>query len=211
MTVTEFALLKLRDRYDRLDFLETVMQYQEVQDSWVRRNQPTTTTLPATGVSSMFIETSPANPPSLLITAPWDSPAAHAEWVRSKDNQVVFAKLSQVIAPGCGSTKLVHLEPAGSQEVLSEDFLTLERFHVCYVLVQPKDKGTLQDRYQKLEGELRGEKAKQQIWAGWNVEKQGSIDELIVFWSDKVAEGRLRPLTSLAQETHRRSFQPVVK
>lgn len=81
MPVTELAI-KLRGGYDQLDFLEMLMQCQELQNKWVNNHHPCDVK-PSANFSSMYIERpapGAASPSSLLITAPWESPEAHGEW-----------------------------------------------------------------------------------------------------------------------------------
>lgn len=210
MTVTEFALIRLRLAYDELDFLEALMQCQEVQDEWVRCNRQHCIGK-GVNVSNMFIDKS--DPPSLLITAPWNSPEEHGKWIQSTENQNVFGQLSKYIAPGCNSTMLVHLDSAGRQQELSEDFLTQEAFNVSIVEASPGQKDLLQSAYEKLEKDLLALGSKQRIWAGWRIEKMddSEADALIVFWNNKlVPEDRLSELASVSTSTKLRRFKHVV-
>ena len=210
MTVTEFALIKLRSDYDEIDFLETLMQCQEVQDEWVHAKEHRCAGCSSAVVSSMFID-STASPPRLLITAPWASREAHGEWIRSKDNQTIFAQLEQFIAPARDSTVLVHLDSAGGQAQLSPDLLTQGAFNVEIIEVEPAGKDALQAEYRRLEGDLLAGGAKQRIWAGWKIEEPDDNESLVIFWSRaKVPEERITKLAGMGSSSQQRFFKHVV-
>lgn len=206
MPVTEFAIISLRCAYDELDFIETLMECQELQDSWVRENHPYNLE-PNMNLSSMYVERS--EPPSLLITAPWDSPDAHGEWIQTGQNQRCNAKLSEFIRPGCDAVQLMHLSPAGRDKQLRRAFLEKESFNVCRVWVSPDNKDNLQKAYDTVEESTASEQPDQRIWAGWKTEDGDHHEELVVFWTDDVSWDRLKILKEMADKTERRRFTHV--
>lgn len=99
MTVTEFALFKLRDTYDAVELLELVMECQEVQDEWVRANHPNACAKKAS-VSRMYIDESEAGAHQVFITAPWQSPDTHREWIDTAQNKAIMAKFAAFLPEG---------------------------------------------------------------------------------------------------------------
>ena len=211
MPVTELALLELRGGHDHLEFLEALMECQELQDEWTHSNQPCNLRSD-TNLSSMYIEET--DPPSLLITAPWDSPEAHAQWTQSRENQDCSGKLSQYLRPGCDSVLLFHMTAAGSPAQLRSAFESQRSFNLCRLAVDPVNHDALQKAYRELEDACRDRyPAEPKVWAGWRIEKatQAGDDELIVFWSDQVPEERLKPLLRISgKDLCRRRFTHVV-
>lgn len=209
MTVTEFALMKLRESFDDLEFLELIMQCQETQDAWSRQHHPhALSNKPYSTLSSFVLQKT--NPRFLLITAPWDSPDAHREWIESKENQSAFAQLSTYIAPTCDSVLLFHMEPAGSQIELRGDLLAKDRFNVCRLSVPPSQKEALQSKYKSIEEQVLQEAPGHRIWAGWRIETVGEEEDLIVFWSPSVPQEQLQGLLDMADKKDTRVFELIV-
>jgi glutamyl/glutaminyl-tRNA synthetase len=209
MNVTEFALIRLRDGYDELELLETLMQCQELQDEWMNQNQPHTLQRAHTGnLSSMYIQ---RDPDYLLITALWESPEAHREWIKSKDNQMGFARLSTFIAPGCSSVLLFHVDTAGEPVQLRGEFLAREEFHV-YRLVNKSDKKDLVGQmYHDLEKQVHEKSPEQLLWGGWRIEKNSDAEEeLVVFRCKDVPDEHMDGLLKLADEMETYNFRHVV-
>ncbi|TWU70623.1 hypothetical protein ED733_000852 [Metarhizium rileyi] len=208
MPVTEFAVICLRrGGFDELDFLEALMEVQEIQDSWARLNHPYNLE-PNDNLSSMHIEHS--DPPSLLVTAPWDSPEAHGEWIQSSENQTCNAKLSRFIKPGCGSVLLLHLSPAGKDQQLRRAFLNRESFSVVRIAVGSGEKEELQKAYDEREREVGLMEGDQKLWAGWKMETSDGTDELVVFWTDELGDDGVQTLIALGDKIEQRRFRHVV-
>ncbi|KAL7795348.1 hypothetical protein V8C37DRAFT_39753 [Trichoderma ceciliae] len=210
MPVTEFALLKLKGNCDALEFLETLMECQELQDNWVRQNQPCNLN-PGTNLSSMYTDATDQS--TLLITAPWDSPEAHGEWIQSLENRTANGSLSGFCAPGCNSVLLFHMDPAGARPQMREAFQHKDSndiFDVCRLTVKDDQREALQRKYQTLENELTKEGLEKSIWAGWRIEKAEGEEDLIVFWTADVPRKRLEGLASLALKKDHRRFRHVV-
>lgn len=213
MPVTEFALIKLRGGHDDLELLEVLMECQEAQDGWMRRHQPHACGSRDANLSSMYLQQN-ADPPFLLITAPWGSPEAHTEWLQSHENQSGFAKLSEYIAPGCDSVLLFHMDSAGEQPQLRCQFPTeacLEGcFTVCRISVDSDHKATLQKEYQALESETRKLGPEHAVWAGWRIETSAGAEDLVVFSSSTVTEEWVSELASVSGKPDQRLFKHVV-
>ncbi|KAL7893774.1 hypothetical protein HDV63DRAFT_100477 [Trichoderma sp. SZMC 28014] len=210
MPVTEFALIKLRGEHNSLEFLETLMECQEIQDNWVRRNQPHNLN-PGANVSSMYTDATDQS--TLLITAPWDSPEAHGEWIQSAENRMANGSLSEFTAPGADSVLLFHMEPAGKRPQMREAFKhkdSNDTFDVCRITVNGEHRDALQLKYQALEDELRKEGLEKNIWAGWRIETFEEEEDLVVFWAGDVLKERLQGLASLAIKKDHRRFRHIV-
>ncbi|KEY68030.1 hypothetical protein S7711_06943 [Stachybotrys chartarum IBT 7711] len=209
MPITEYALMQLRDGYDELDFLEVVMQCHEAQDDWVRLNQPHTMhTSSMANLSTIYIDKS--HPRHLLITAPWDSPEAHGEWIKSKDNQHAFANLARFLAPGPHSTVLFHLEHIGTHQQLQDEFDGESHVNVCRMTVKPGQKQEVEKVYRTLQEDVYKKNTRPRIWAGWRIETCGDEEDIVIFWSNKVAEEQLTDLLALSDQKDRRSVSWIV-
>lgn len=202
MPVTEYALIKLQGSHDELELLEVVMQCQELQDGWMRQHQPDGIDH-GLNLSTMYIQQD-IEPPCLLITAPWDTPDAHTQWLQSSENQSGFGKMSEYITPGGDSVLLFHMDPAGAVSQLKGQMLSQDSFRVCRISAEPGQKETLQKIYQSLESDLG---PGQTVWAGWRIEKAGDAEDLVVFSSTNVSDEQLRPLISLSSTTDTRFFK----
>lgn len=210
MVVNEVALIKLRSGFDDLEFLELLMECQEIQDGWSREHHPhVLNNRPYSVLSTFCIQKT--DPPYLLITAPWDSPEAHGEWIQSKENQSVFARLSAYIAPGCHSVLLFHMDSAGQQEELRGDLFAREKFSVCRISVSPDRRETAQKQYERIEGKVRQLGGSHRAWAGWRIENCDDMENMVVFWTCGVPDELLQRLLELSEiKREIRRFQHVV-
>lgn len=211
MSVTELALIELRSGYDELGFLELLMESQEVQDEWSRQYQPhVLANKPYNILSTFCIQKS--DPPYLLITAPWDSPEAHRDWIKTKENQTVFARLSEYIAPGCNSTLLFHMTPAGKETDVRADLFARDKFSVCKVSVSCDKRQAVQTKYESIEDRVRETDPEKRIWAGWRIERcDDHTEDLIVFWSQAVPGDLVQELLDMSEKTSEiRQFENVV-
>ncbi|KAJ6784837.1 hypothetical protein PWT90_06817 [Aphanocladium album] len=213
MTVTEFALFTLRDTYDAVELLETVMECQEIQDDWVRTHHPNDCAKKAS-VSRMYTDEKDARQHRVAITAPWQSPAAHHRWIDTAANKGVMAKFAAFLPDGQvpEHDAADRDNPAAGEAnrgfiFFHMDSATKRRAHL-HEAFSPKDalavtrlaalgaggRHQLQARYDELEQELLGEAPKDRIWAGWRIEKDGDQEELVVFRCADVPSDRLAPL-----------------
>ena len=227
MPVTEFAVYCLRSSYDELDFLETLMHCQEIQDRWTRINQPYNLE-PNTSLSSYYIERScdtldPEQHSRLLITAPWASAEAHNDWVKTAEAQECKAKLADFLKPGTDSILAWHLDPAGKEGALRRAILEKESFHAARVIVGAGEKDALQKAYTGLDDQLHEAEgvngatdeparaaSRQKAWAGWRIEQMDGNEELVVFWTDEVPTEKIAKVLDLGHKVVRRCFKHVV-
>lgn len=205
MPVVEFALIKLNPDFDQNAFTSLVKECQRVQTKWSHENQPHILAgKPYDNLSNFYYSTS--QDPSLLITAPWDSPAGHADWLYSEENQVGYTEVTKYIDESPGAVVLFHMEPAGEKSDLGGDLFAQQPFSVCRVPVKDDQKEAVQDKYRSIESQV-GENGR--IWAGWRIEKEVDSEELVVFWTQGVSEGQLSDLVGAA-DAQRSQFKSIV-
>jgi hypothetical protein len=182
MGVTEFALLRLRkDGHDDPDLLETLCQTNEIQDQWIDQHQPHLREQDDN--QSQFYLQEADSEPYLLITAPWDSPEGHKEWIQSKENQEAMVSL---IGPFlvAGDMDLFHMEPAVRDQKMSlKNVTTSASFNVARLSIHPGSRQAVQTEFQRLEDDLVKTYTKRQIWAGWRIEGAEKLETLVVFWN----------------------------
>lgn len=181
MAVIEFALIKLKHDYDELEFLDAVMHCFEIQDEWIRKHQPHLLKGRDGNLSTMHIART--DPAYLLITAPWDSPEGHAEWIRSEENQEAFEGLKQFFASGDDAVIYFHMSPAGKQRGAPPMFEKHRSFDVDRIYVPPEEKEASQAKYLKIEKALLDLDLEDHMWGGWRIEKSGKMEELVIFSS----------------------------
>lgn len=208
MAVTEFALIKLRQDYNHLDLVQGLKECQDSQDKWVRQNQPHGLDNCSGNLSTMYIQQH-ADTAYLLITAPWASCDAHAQWIQSDENKLGFGKMSDFIAPGQDSVLLFHMEPAGVQQQLTGQLVPGETLNLCRISVEAGKRSALQGKYHELEGDLRELGRDQQVWAGWRIETTDETQDMVVLSGTALSEEQLQPLTSLSDQIDRRCFKHV--
>ncbi|KAM5344817.1 hypothetical protein ACJ41O_010679 [Fusarium nematophilum] len=187
MPVTEFAILQLKSGYDESKFREVLKHSQEVQAQWSREHQPQVLQgKPYSIPSNSFIRKS--DPPYLLITAPWDTPEGHAEWIESDENKGLMGSLLEYIAQVPDAVVLFHLSPAGSQDDLRGDLFAREALKVVRVSVKPDQKEKLQEEYRLIESSVGSAESGGRVWGGWRIEKTNDLEELVVFWSQSLKD-----------------------
>ncbi|KJZ70238.1 hypothetical protein HIM_10386 [Hirsutella minnesotensis 3608] len=212
MPVTEFAILQLRGGHDELELLETLMQCRELQDEWMQQNQPCSIQ-DDVNFSSMYFERPHSDqgaPSTLLITAPWESPEAHGEWIQCADNAKCNGQLSTYVVPGCDSVLLFHMEPAGRNPQIRKAFFSKNAFNVSRISVDSSLRASLHEAYQSLENEMVTLGVDDELWAGWRIETSDGTEDLVLFWSDNVESERLQHLMSLSDRKIHHRFKHVV-
>lgn len=194
MLVNEFALIQLKNGYGQDRFLELLKASQDDQARWIREHQPHLLEgKPYTYPSNFYLQKS--DPPCLVITAPWDSPEGHGEWIQSDVNKSAMGGLVEYIVEGSDGVVLFHMKAAGSQDEVRGDLLVQGSFDIWRISVDSDRKEELQEQYRNIEQEVGNTNPNQRIWGGWKVE-QGEKEELVVF-SQKVKEDALSPLTQV--------------
>lgn len=204
MPVTEFAILRLRHGHHRPGLLDTLARCQQLQDGWMRCNQPGSLD-PGVSISAMSLEQpGPDNgsAPSLLITAPWDSIQAHAQWLRCDENRACNDQLSEYLVSGGDSVLLFHMEPAGTRAQVRRGFVSQGDFNVCRIPVDSaRQRDALREAYRALDEAMHPE-----VWAGWRLETD---HDFVLFWTDNVSHERLRRIMSLSDAKFHYRFQRV--
>ncbi|RSL85367.1 hypothetical protein CEP51_003342 [Fusarium floridanum] len=193
MPVNELAIIQLKSGYDEDKFLKLLKVSQDDQAQWIRENQPHLLEgKPYTNPSNFYLQKS--NPPYLVITAPWDSPEGHGEWIQSDVNKSAMGGLLEYIAEGPDGVVLFHMKAAGSEDEVRGDLLVQGSFNIWRISVDSDQKEKLQEQYRSVEQEV-GTNPNQRVWGGWKVE-QGEKEELVVF-SQNAKEDVLSPLTQV--------------
>ncbi|KAH6893076.1 hypothetical protein B0T10DRAFT_559075 [Thelonectria olida] len=203
MVVTEFALIELKPDTDNAEFENLVRESIEVQDRWVRENQPRLLQdKPYKNLSTFFLERKPDSL-TLLITAPWDSPEGHQAWIQSEDNQVIFGKLGEHLTDESGSAIVYHMDPAGEESELRGDLFAQEApFKLCKLSVNPSQQEEVQEKYWALEAQAKEANPSSRVWAGWRIEKDDDARDLNIFWNHDVLDGLLDDLLSTPDSEH---------
>ena len=185
------------------------MECQETQDTWVRENLPGTVEADA-NVSNVYIDEG-STPPSLLITAHWDSPEDHQKWIETDENKTIMDKLARFLKDGKKGMLLYHMTSSGRRALMQEAFLAKSCLNVWRLAVPPADKDELQEAYTTLEETLFNEDNKDRVWGGWRIENNEGREELTVFWNDQVPEEKIQQLDKFPHgEVIRHRFKQIV-
>lgn len=210
MTVTEFALLPLRrDGHGDADLLEALLQCIEIQDQWIDENKPHLRDSDE-NLSSMYLQQD-GSEPCLLITAPWDSPACHHDWIQSKENKEALSSLVMPYLLEDASSQLFHLEPAGvNKRLLLGDVVPKTSFSVSRLPVECEQKSAVEKKYQQLEEDLKQDSTRRQVWAGWRIEdgKDGR-ESLVVFWDSAARSEKVDAFLKIFEEKDTRCFRSI--
>ncbi|KAL2207892.1 hypothetical protein CC79DRAFT_1368749 [Sarocladium strictum] len=210
MTVTEFALLPLRrDGHGDADLLEALLQCIEIQDQWIDENQPHLRESDES-LSSMYLQQD-GSEPCLLITAPWDSPAGHHEWIQSKENQEALSDLVMPYISEDAASQLVHMEPAGvNKRLLLSDVVPKTSFSVSRLSVEREHRSAVEQKYQQLEEDLKQDSTRRQVWAGWRIEDVKDGRECLVFFWDPAARSeKVDAFLNSFEEQDTRCFRSI--
>ncbi|KAH7008596.1 hypothetical protein EDB80DRAFT_440249 [Ilyonectria destructans] len=208
MVVTEFALCRLKPDYEQSGFLGVGRLCQQIQDTWIRENQPhRLQDKPYSSLSAFFLQNTGL--PHFLITAAWDSPERHAVWLQSVENMGVLTKLREYIADVPNGVVVFHMDPAGSEIELRGDLFAQEApFSLCTLSVSSSQKESVQEKYRSIEAQARVSKPGSRVWAGWRIEKDDDFEELVIFWNQGVLDGQLDDLLSTPDAEYEfRQFQ----
>ncbi|SPN98983.1 uncharacterized protein DNG_02022 [Cephalotrichum gorgonifer] len=103
MPVTEFCFLHLSSPFTP-ETHQTLEEAQCIQDKWALEQDPNTPLNRIARGTGMLQQI--GDPTALLITAPWESPAAHWEWIGTDANKEAMRKLTPLIVTE-GDKKLV--------------------------------------------------------------------------------------------------------
>lgn len=209
MTVTEFALLRLRrDGHGDNDLLEALLQCIEIQDQWVDANQPDLRESEK-NLSNIYLQQD-GDEPYLLITAPWDSPAGHHQWMQSPENQDAMSRLLSPYIADDESRQLFHMEPAGTNcRLLLDDVVPRTPFNVSSLSIDPANKAVAQKDYQRLEESLGSKHSRRHIWAGWRIEDNERGESLVVFWDPAVRSDEIESFLKRYEQKDTRSFKCI--
>ncbi|PFH61161.1 hypothetical protein XA68_18044 [Ophiocordyceps unilateralis] len=197
MPVTEFALLRLQSGFDKDKLLQVLARCRDRQDEWMRHQQPQSfdgslSTMYLGRIDDAWL---------VLITAPWDSPEAHADWICTEANRACNEDLDGFV----DSVDLVHLESVGTRAQLRGPFLSGRTFSVLQYYVSSGGRDALVEAYRSLE------ENQDELWAGLRVERNGEADEtLVVFTGGKVELGKPQHLIQSSDDIKVGVFRHVV-
>lgn len=195
MTVTEFALVHLSSPIST-QTLRTLEEAQRIQDKWALEQNPQ---LPESRVArgtGMLQQNEDHS--AILITARWDSPAAHWEWIGTDENRQAMDKLMPlIVAEGEKRLVLYHVDsvlfPPPGDGITSA--LGSPGLNIYHYRVRPSEKEGFESRLKVAMGELNAATATPFTW-GWRIEKDGETEELLVVRGWNSEEQRLGfPLT----------------
>lgn len=178
MAVTELAILKLQKDYSPTALLSAIKDAFPIQDDWVAKRQPAIRRA-GRPQTDAYVDANKVLSTAIYLIAPWASPEGHWEWIRTEENGKANAVLAPFLATGNDAVQLFHLESAGKVE----DFTSLSfpvSMTITRISVKSNCKSTLQEAYQAAEDKLVGSSS---LWAGWRIEKQDDIEELVVIWT----------------------------
>lgn len=180
MTVTEFALVHLSAPLIP-QTLQTLEEAQRIQDKWALEQNPQ---LPESRVArgtGMLQQNE--DPSAILITARWDSPDAHWEWIGTVENKQAMGKLMPLIVKE-GDKKLVlfHVDsvlfPPPGDEVASA--LGSPVLSIYHYRARPSERERFESRLKVAMGELNTATETPFRW-GWRIEKEDAeTEELLV-------------------------------
>ncbi|RDA93060.1 hypothetical protein CP533_0683 [Ophiocordyceps camponoti-saundersi (nom. inval.)] len=205
MAVTEFALLQLQPGYDEEKLRQLLARCRHRQDEWAQLGDENDS------LSSMYLGHFDQSP-TLLITAPWDSPEAHADWIRTEPNQACNRELAEFVR----SVNLCHLEPVGRRaRQLRGPFRPQGTTFNVHLFSVPDDRReALTKAYLALEEEEdkkeNNDATQDDLWAGWRLEPDHHHQSLVVFWADNFDEERQRRLIESCDGVQHGRFRYVV-
>lgn len=78
------------------------------------------------------------------------------------------------------------------------------------ITVDSGNKDKLQEEYETQEREVISREGDQKLWAGWRIEQLCGNEELVVFWTDELADNEVEKLIALGDNSERRRFRHVV-
>ena len=186
MPVTEFALMHLAGGPLDSSTRQLFEECQNIQDGWALKQNPreAPTSRLARGVGMLQqVE----DPSAILITARWDSPEAHWDWIGTEENKGIMEKMGPlIVAEGEKKMLLFHVDPVVLPEVddesaasspLSSPILSIYRYSV-----KPTDKKLVAAKFDEVSNVLRKSDGKYDFKSGWRIEKQDEgTEELLVF------------------------------
>ncbi|KAI5461642.1 hypothetical protein BGZ63DRAFT_424514 [Mariannaea sp. PMI_226] len=206
MVITEISLFKLNVGLGNAEFKTIIRKAIEVQDQWIRQNQPhLLQDKPYQHHSSYFLYPTLPGRSTLFITAPWDDPETHYSWIRSQDSKVFLSKLSRFLSEEDDSTSILHMNPARASdpELRGDLFAQNTPFGLIRITCKPREVVWMQQWFLGVVSQARDLNPDARVWGGWRLEEDDmNTEELYIFWNQKVLDGRLDSLLSVAGITH---------
>lgn len=180
MAVTEIAILHFNTPTHREDIRQSLKRAQSVQEAWHAKHFPH---LPSSQVErgdAMFEQLE--DPAHVLITARWDSVAAHWQWIGGDENKKIMAGLGDYI--DSNNVVLFHLDdadifsgPAPQGMILLTDSPVIS---VTRMVVGPEAKHLFSVKFEEVRGVLEDFARPYLVRGGWRVDKEAETKEEFV-------------------------------
>jgi heme-degrading monooxygenase HmoA len=195
MAVTEIAILHAKAGEVDGSLRKKLQAAQSIQDTWHASNFPNSPSSAADRGAAMFQQVE--DPANILITAQWDSVAAHWQWIRSDENKSTMEDLSdQITSEGMDGVVLIHLNaelfsqpaPARAVHLLDSPVISIGRLRV-------NDKEALAAKWCEVEGILKDFLTPHLVRTGWREDK-GANDKdefvLVCGWESVAQHAEFR-------------------
>ena len=201
MAVTEIAILHFNTPTHGEDVRQRLKQAQSVQEVWHTKHFPH---LPSSRVErgdAMFEQLE--DPARVLITARWDSVAAHWQWIGGDENKKIMAGLGDYI--DSNNVVLFHLDdadifsgpaPQGMNRLTESPVISVAR-----MFVSPEAKHLFSVKFEEVRSILEDFAKPHLVRGGWRVDKEGDAkEEFVIFcgWEslEKHTEFKMHPAYS---------------
>jgi heme-degrading monooxygenase HmoA len=186
MTVTEIAVLPLAGLELTTEFQAIVDQAQSIQDTWYSKHSPDKPASRRARGAGNFQQIE--NPSNILITAQWESPEEHWQWIGSENNASAMGKIvPHLHAEYATKVVLFHAdaiifmdEAEGKTSLLDSPFISVSRTYVEAAMKQG-----FQDKFNEVKGILEEYAAPNIVRGGWRIERESDDAEefvLITGW-----------------------------
>lgn len=190
MAVTEIAVLHASAGTVGDDLRQSLVEALKVQEGWLAKNFPNSPSSDAERGVAMFQQVE--DPAKLLITARWESTAAHWQWINSDENKGIMDSIkNQVAMSDENHTVLRHVEgelfagpaPEGITHLLEAPFVSVGRAYV-----PAENKPAADAIIKEVAGALREFTAPGDTRWGWAVDPQDEnvLEFIIVAGWDSV-------------------------
>ncbi|PKS05319.1 hypothetical protein jhhlp_008692 [Lomentospora prolificans] len=179
MTVTEFVLAYLAGGPLTPEVHQVLEECQQIQDGWLFKQKPNTPANRIDRGTGMLQQVE--DPSAILITAQWDTPEAHWDWIRTEENKAAMAKLGPLlVAEGEKKLLLFHIDSVifpqraeGVSSPLASAVTSVRRY-----FVKASDKERFSSRFEQAKGLLD----KRGFKGGWRIERENcDSDEFLLF------------------------------
>jgi heme-degrading monooxygenase HmoA len=202
MGVTEIAILQSVTTTVTDELRRLLNEAQAVQDKWCADNYESSPTNRGTGMFEQI-----EDPAKILVTAQWDSVAAHWEWIGSDENKAIMGDLGSHIK--ADDFLLCHLDaevfslPPGQGETSLLDSPVIS---VGIISVNKNDEEDFSRKFDEVKGILQDFARPHLARWGWVVD--GTTDQFILVcgWDSVEAHGTFANSPGFSKYSEMRSF-----